>query len=259
MTRLRRIDNTQYMKKILLFVLILTPLAAMGQNHQYTVNDTAVAVVDRYLERLNFEALPQDSQLVMETAITFYGEKDTIWMRRWYTAPQCFRIEVWNRGKLETGLIGNGKDFFRQYSQREKRWETVKREAFYNLLQAYDFRGPLYNWRVNGATLTWNGTTTLKGERMNVVKVQCPQMYERYYMFEPESGLLTLIVETEKLGEDMRPMPDVHIEWKSCHEYLPLGRSLLPSLESFMRQGTLTILSTDAHFEKANPEIFEKE
>lgn len=247
------------MKHILLYLMMVIPLAGIGQTSQSNVDDTAAAVVDRYMKLLNYEALPQDSLLVMETAITFYGEKDTIWMRRWYAAPQSFRVEVWNRGKLETGLVGNGKERFRQYSQREKEWNDIGSDFFYNNLQGYDFRGPLYHWRTQGATLTWNGITTLKGEPLQVVKVESPLMYERYYMFEPGSGLLTLIFETEKLAEDSRPIRGSHIEWKSCHEYLPIGESLLPSLESFMRQGTLTILSTTAHFEPLNPDIFEKD
>lgn len=245
------------MKKIALVLLLALPLWAQSQNHQDLLDDTAKAVVDRYLRMLNIEGLPQDSLLVMETAITFYGEKDTIWMKRWYAAPEKFRVEVWNRGKLETGLISNGKDYFLKYSPSSEEWELTSQADFYDRLQGYDFRGPLYNWRAKGATLSWNGNTTLKGEPLQVVRVNCPGMYERYYMFEPESGLLTLIFETDKLVEDYSPRREGHIDWKSIHEYQPLATGILPSLESFMRGGVLTIMNSTTHFEQLNTELFE--
>ena len=232
-------------------------LQAMGQNHQDLLDDSAKVVVDRYLQMLNIEGLPQDSLLVMETVITFYGHKDTIWMRRWYAVPEKFRVEVWNRGKLETGLVSNGKDRFRRYLPTYESWESITLADFHERMTGYDFRGPLYNWRAKGATLKWNGTTTLKGEPLQVVKVDCPAMYERYYMFEPESGLLTLIFETDNVYQDYSPRREGHIDWKSIHEYQPLATGILPSLESFMRGGVLTIMSSTTHFEKNNPEIFE--
>ena len=180
-------------------------------------------------------------------------------MRRWYAAPEKFRVEVWNRGKLETGLVTNGKDRFRYYVESLKSWESTDRDNFAERLQGYDFRGPLYGWRAKGATLTWNGTTTLKGEPLQVVKVNCPAMYERYYMFEPESGLLTLIFETETLPEGYSTLLKGHIDWKSVHEYQPLATGILPSLESFMRNGVLTIMSSTTHFEKMDSGLFERD
>ncbi len=247
------------MKKLALFLMLLAPMAGWGQNHEDLLSDTAQTVVERYLALLNIDGLPQDSLLVMETAITFYGEKDTIWMRRWYAAPEKFRVEVWNQGKLETGLVSNGKDRFRYYVESLKSWESTDRNNFAERLQGYDFRGPLYGWRAKGATLTWNGTTTLKGEPLQVVKVNCPAMYERYYMFEPESGLLTLIFETETLPEGYSTLLKGHIDWKSVHEYQPLATGILPSLESFMRNGVLTIMSSTTHFEKMDSGLFERD
>ena len=48
-----------------------------------------------------------------------------------------------------------------------------------------------------------------------------------------------------------------HIDWKSIHEYQPLEHGLLPSLESFMRDGVLTIMSSTTHFEKLDDQLFE--
>lgn len=247
------------MKKIALGLLLMLPMLGQAQNHQDLLDDSATAVVERYLQMLNIDELPQDSLLVMETAITFYGEKDTIWMRRWYAAPEKFRVEVWNRNRLETGLLSNGKDRHRRYLPAYESWESIKKEDFTKRMIGYDFRGPLYNWRGKGATLTWNGSTTLKGEPLQVVKVECPDMYERYYMFEPGSGLLTLIFETDIQKKSFDAPNENHIDWKSIHEYQPLATGILPSLESFMRDGVLTIMSSTMHFEPLNNDIFEKD
>ncbi len=246
------------MKKLIIGLLLL-PLTVLAQNHQDMLDDSAKVVVDRYLQMLNIDGLPQDSLLVMETAITNLGQKDTVWMRRWYAAPNKFRVEVWNRGKLETGIVTNGQDRFRRYLTAYGSWESVPREDIEKKMQGYDFRGPLYHWREKGATLSWNGTTTLKGEPLQVVKVECPGMYERYYMFEPESGLLTLIFETDKTADGNHQYTKDRIDWKSIHEYQPLTTGILPSQESFMRQGVLTILNSTTHFEEMNPDIFEKD
>ena len=246
------------MKKIV-FLMLWMPLVAVAQNHQDVLSDSARAVVDRYVQMLNIDNLPQDSLLVIETAVTQYGVKDTVRMRRWYAAGEKFRVEVWHGNRIETGMVSNGKDRFHRYIRSLNSWEPVTLEDFLQHFQGYDFRGPLYNWRGKGATLSWNGTTQLKGETLQVVRVNSPTMYERYYMFEPESGLLTLIFETENLMEGAHQHNETHVEWKRIHEYQPLTTGILPSLESFMRGGVLTILSSTYHFEKLDTEIFERD
>ncbi|MBR1765752.1 MAG: hypothetical protein IJ745_01760 [Bacteroidales bacterium] len=243
----------------LLALAALLPMAAWAQKGATPQDDTAAAVVDRYVAMMNIEGLPQDSLLVMETAITFYGSKDTVWMKRWFAQPQCQRVEVWCDGKLETGLVSNGKDRFRRYVKVDEAWESTSQMDLLDRLWGYDFRGPLHNWRAKGATLKWNGVTTLKGQSLQVVMVQMPDMYTRYYMFEPGSGLLTLIIETDEQSDNTNRPPENHTEWKSMHEYQPIGKSLLPSLESFLRNGVLTVMSTAMHFEKLDLSIFEKD
>lgn len=245
-------------KRTIVALLALLPTVLMAQNHQYTRDDTARTVVDRYVEMLNIDGLPKDSLLVMETAITTnLDSKDTIWMRRWYAAGEKHRIEVWIDKKLNFGLTSNGKDRFRTYYPRDEAWESISKEVFYDKLMGYDFRGPLYRWREMGAKLSWNGTTELKGVELQVVKVARPDWYTRYYMFEPGSGLLTLIFETEELFDGTKEISPSHIEWKSEHEYQPLTSGMLPSLESFMRDGVLTIMRTSYHFEPLDTTFFE--
>jgi len=246
------------MKRLMIALLTMVSMGAMAQNHQDVLGDSAKLVVDRYVQMLAIDQLPADSVLVMKTAITTnQSRKDTIWMHRWYGTGERHRIEVWDGSTLDFGLVSNGKDRFRVYSKVDETWESVPIEELNKKLQGYDFRGPLYRWREKGAQLSWNGTTELKGQPLQVVKIECPSMYTRYYMFEPESGLLTLIFETDKVYEGYGQMKPGHIEWKSVYEYLPVAHGIQPSLESFMRNGVLTILSTVYHFEAMDTTLFE--
>jgi hypothetical protein len=203
------------------------------------------------------DELPEDSLLVLETTVTMGG--DTTLMRRWYQPHGMMRVELFHGGERYDGFITNGDKRHRRYSRRGGSWDATSADDITDLLRGYDFRGPLYHWREKGATLSWNGTTTLKGEPLQVVKVECPGMYERYYMFEPESGLLTLIFETDKTADGNHQYTKDRIDWKSIHEYQPLTTGILPSQESFMRQGVLTILNSTTHFEEMSPDIFEKD
>lgn len=239
-------------------LLALMPLGLTAQNHRDVLSDSATHVVERYVQMLDIDHLPQDSLLVMETAITTnLNTKDTIWMRRWYAHGERHRIEVWDGKKMTFGLATNGKDRFRNYRSAYETWEAITKENFSNRMQGYDFRGPLYRWNEKGAQLSWNGRTELKGQPLQVVKVVCPDRYNRYYMFEPESGLLTLIFETDEMFDGRKEIVPSHIEWKSFHEYQPLTTGMLPSLESFMRNGELTIMRTSYHFEALDPDFFE--
>lgn len=49
------------------------------------------------------------------------------------------------------------------------------------------------------------------------------------------------------------------VEYKVIHEYLPVNECLVPSQESFMRDGVLTIMNTTAHFEPRNNMTFNQD
>ncbi len=232
------------MKNILLAALMLLPPTLQAQHHQFVITDTAAHVVDNYLRLLNLDDLPEDSILFLETSITHPGNTDTFTMRRWYARPQMFRVEVWRDDTLQTGLCSNGVARFRHYNPNHGHWDDLRAERFHNELIPYDFRGPLYNWRHSGAELTWKGTVDYNGHPLQAVHVAMPDRYERTYLFDPSNGLLTLILETDSLPSGARRHPEARIEWKIVHEYLPVSTSLLPSLESFLRGTTLTILAT---------------
>ncbi len=243
----------KYLKRTLaLLALLATGLTTNGQ----TV-DTAAQIVDHYVELLGNDRWPADSLLVMTTVITSPGSTDTFVMKRWFMPPQMQRVEVRLGKTLQTGFCSNGKDIFRMYRYRWRQWRDTSSLAYYENFIGYDFRGPLYNWRAQGAELTYKGLSSVLGHNeMKSVKVVVPRQYARYYFFEP-SGLMSVVVETDEISEEP-PHKVPHTEWKFIHEYLPVGNSLLPSKESFMRDGKLTVMETTAHFEPADHTIFSK-
>lgn len=242
-------------------LLLLTPVAGRAQNHAFVIGDTAEYVVERYLRLLAIDELPEDSVLSLETAVTVYGDTDTVWMRRWYMPSNKFRIEISYHGRIVQGYITNGKKRFRRYNRFDRVWEPINQTDIDTIVRSYDFRSPLYRWREKGATLTWNGTTLLKEHPMQVVKVSSPDMFDRYYMFDPDNGLLTLIIETDKMNGATVNVADYpsHIDWKSFQEYQPVGHSLIPSEESFLRNDDLTILHTTVRLEPRNDDLFNKD
>lgn len=242
------------MKRLIATLLLLLPLAAAAQS-----DSTAIRIVERYLGILNIDALPHDSMLVLTTEITSPTDGDTFTMRRLYAWPQMFLVEVRTaNGKLQTGLCGNGKDNYHAYSEKYDAWRNITAESFYNRLYGFDFRGPLYNWRNDNAELTYGGHTTYKGQNLEVVNVSAPGFFHRTYLFEP-SGLLSAILERDTVDEHYGKLMDAHIDWKVIHEYLTVGQTIIPSLESFMRAGSLTVLRTEAHLEERNNLLFYKD
>ncbi len=238
--------------------LTLIALLSLALTARTQAVDTAAMIVDRYLELLGNDRWPADSMLVMETSVTTQGSTDTFVMKRWYLPPQRQRVEVWYGKTLQTGLCSNGKDHYRTYNEERRKWEDTSSLAFYDIFYGYDFRGPLYNWRAQGAEITYKGPAKVMGrDGMVGVKVELPRTYARYYFFEP-SGLMSVIVETDEISEEpLHKTP--HTEWKVIHEYMPVGKSLLPSKESFMREGRLTVMETKAHFEAADTTMFHQE
>lgn len=232
---------------------LLLPLCAGAQ-------DTAATIVDRYLRMLNYEALPTDSLLVMETTVRYHGSDATFRMRRLYSHGNMMRVEVWKGDSLTTGYCTNGSTRFRKYYPTHKWWNDVPTGSLAEDIQPYDFRGPLYNWRDRGITLTYNGTTTLKGQTLQVVRAKQPNHFTRYYMFDAESGLLTLMLEKNEDDVAQKQWLNVKpIDFKTYHEFTPLGPCLLPSQESFMSDSLLTIMETKSHFEPRNDLLFNQD
>ena len=223
---------------------------------QAQTDSVAARLVDRYLDILNIDALPQDSMLVLTTTITTPGSSDTITMRRLFQPPQMFRVEVRDAIGLQSGLYTNGKGLYRAYAEN-KGWGVIAPDNFYLRLTGFDFRGPLYHWRTGGLMMKYIGKVDVaqKGEELDAVRVEVDGMYTRLYMFE-ESGLLSVIVELDEGANERSLLKDTHIQWKCEHEYNRVGPTLLPSLESFMRNGQLTVLRTEMHLEPRDDKPF---
>ncbi len=240
-------------------IVAITLLLAAATLTRGQAVDTAARIVDRYLEMLGNDRWPADSLLVMETLVTSPGTADTFVMKRWYATPQMMRVEVWLNDTLQMGLCTNGSNRYRKYVHSLGYWVDVSSIHFYDRLIGYDFRGPLYGWRTQGAVLTYKGPATVLGkEGLQAVRVDVPERYARYYFFEP-SGLMSMVVETTELGDLYQDTEMSHIDWKFVHEYQQVGSSLLPKQESFLRDGKLTVMETAAHFEKRNTLIFNQD
>lgn len=239
--------------KRLLTTLSLCLLAALPHGIHAQADSASARIVDRYLGILNIDALPQDSLLVLTTTITTSGSDDTVVMQRLFQPPQMFRVDVRDSRGLQTGLCSNGKDRFRAYSEINGWWGDITPESFHRRLTGFDFRGPLYNWRSTNPVMTYLGKVTVeqRNVQLDAVRVEVEGNYTRIYMFE-ESGLLSVIVEQDNSIDPKRVLEDTHIQWKCEHEYDKVGPTVLPSLESFMRDGRLTVLSTEMHLEPRN-------
>lgn len=247
------------MKRLLLSALMLLPLALGAQNHHFVVKDTAAHVVDTYLRMLNFDALPDDSTLFLETTITSPSSSDTLVMRRWFAKPEMHRVEVWHADSLLTGYCSNGTNRFRKFISILGYWEDLEPDIFRRDLRGYDFRGPFHQWHASGLSLQWKGITNYKNQPLQAIRATSDNSYDRYYFFDPNNNLLTLILEDSTINEISTTVLPSHIEWKVYHEYQPLGECLIPSLESFLRGTTLTILATKPRFLPRNTLIFNRD
>lgn len=233
----------------LLLAVALRPAALAAQDHLLR-EDTAARIVDRYMSMIGIERLPADSTLEMVTVVTRIGTKDTFVMKRWFAQPQMLRLEVWSGKDLQTGMCTNGSDRYRTYNHSLGYWVDLQPNKFHERYMAYDFRGPLYNWRASGSELTYEGRVKVFGRDdalMDAVRVAKPGTFTRVYFFEP-SGLLSVIVEEDDMEdrEHYRVQEEARIDWKCIHEYMPVASSLLPHIESFKRGETLTVLETTA-------------
>lgn len=240
------------MKRLLILIALL-PSLLQAQNP-----DTAQMLVDRYVAMLNYGALPSDSLLVMETTISFVGSEDTFIMRRWYAPLDMMRVEVWRGDSLTAGYCTNGSSRYREYSAYNGWWNDLDSANYARMAELYDFRGPFYGKRASDTRFSYAGTTTLKGQPLAAVLAEHKNLYQRYYLFEMQSGLLLFIIDTDKLT-DGTGRHYAHSDWKAYHEYLPVGPCLIPSEESYLRDGLLTVMHTTAHFEARNDRIFNQD
>ena len=231
------------MRKIIVIAIMLSMyVGGRCQNHEYTV-DSAEMVVQNYIRLMNFDAIKSDSTLYIESYIYQRSDPhDTTIMKRWFLPPFNYRTEVWHSDTMVTGLSCNGKDVYMMYSKGNKRWEDANMSSFYNEFWGYDFHGPLFKWKTDNTHLQYKGIWKFNDQEVYRIFVTNPDRYERYYMFDKRSGLLFLIDETDSHSDRMVVLDDEHVDWRAYHEYQPVGKALLPSIESYQYGGDITLI-----------------
>ena len=117
--------------KRLIFLIALLPLGLWAQER-----DSAEVIVERYLKMLNYEAIPKDSMLVLESTVTFHNSADTFTMQRWYAAPTMMRVEVRRVGTLTEGYCTNGGGRHREYMRRMGWWDDVDHSVFHQKIES---------------------------------------------------------------------------------------------------------------------------
>lgn len=223
-----------------------------------TNSDTAKTIVDRFLKALNYEALPADSMLYIESSIfDFHDRSDTLVMKRWFLPPHSHRVELWVHGKLQLGYLTDGIDNARRYDTVKHVWQKMTLADYYDKGAAYDFHTPLYKWRTNGSEMQYLGEKELHGVKVDEVHVETPGMHTREYLFEKENGLLFFVIEhPEVYGGDVDPR-NTHVDWRAFTDYIHVGSSMLPYTESYKRAGRVTVINHRYAFVKKEKKKFE--
>lgn len=232
---------------LLAFLLALAPVAATAQDDKPvpTAADTARAmqIVDRYIGYVDYDRLPHDSMLVAVTTIVEYNHPtDTMTIYRWHAWPNYNRIEMWQHGKMDMGGYTDDKKIFHQYSPQYHDWRNLTRHSFYDFIQPYDLRGPLFKWRSKATEMYYEGEYEYNGHKVDRVFVSMSGQLDRYYFFEQETGLLFLVTEKAHQLEGGIPEIERMVDWRSWQEFTPVGDCLLPSAESYQIRGQLVIL-----------------
>lgn len=245
------------MKRTILAIMLAFSLPALAQDNQQTI-DTAKVIMDRYADLMNTKAIRQDSILYMETYIYYRSTPhDTAIMKRWFLPPNRFRCELWHGDTLLQGVYSDGKTVFREYNYKIlDGWTRVAESRYYTLVPGYEFRGPLHNWRAAGSEVKYRGLWNFKGSEVHRVLMETPLRYNRYLLFEKESGLLFLIQETNEHSEYSSHQSYDHADWHAYHEYQPIGTVLLPSVESYQMGGDIVFHFTNYKYIPVNMRIF---
>lgn len=243
-------------KNLLIFALLAITAVGQAQNHLYTV-DSAKMVLDKYLSLLNYGIISNDSTLFIESSIVNQQKPgDTVFMRRWFTMPNYYRIEVWHHDSLQTGYAGDGNLHFRTFNKSNQMWQDIAANKYYDEIEGYDFHGPLYRWKTAGIDISFAGTWTFNGHPVYRLYVKDPHRFYRYYLFEKETGLLFYVDEQNEHDEDSKPLDTIHVQWRAYNEYIPVGKQLFISTESYLYDNQVTVLHHKYRFLKRDMEPF---
>lgn len=242
------------MKRILVLLSVMM-LALQGQAQ---VVDSAEWVVDRHVSLMNMAMLPKDSMLFVVTCqIDRDNPTDTIMTYRWEANRNRRRVEVWQGRRLDTGYILNGKDHSRYFDTIRNVWRTVQESMLWDNYVAYEFKGPLYYRKSNGAQLRYMGEKTFNGHPIYAVQIDMPQSFKREYYFEKESGVLFMFKEFDEVVTDS-VRPEYKVDWYAYHEYEPLGMCLYPKTASYQNNGHVYIIINQAEIMPIDDRVFDQ-
>lgn len=244
-------------KRLLLIVAALgLMLSGFAQNHLYT-EDSAKTVLDNYFALLRYDIISNDSMLYIESSIVSPQRPgDTVFLRRWFAMPNYYRTEVWHHDTLQTAYASDGALRFRMYNGGRQVWQDIVADKYYDAAAGYDFHGPLYRWKTDGVEIAFAGTWDFKGHPVYRLFVKDPHRYYRYYLFEKETGLLFYIDETKEHDKDSKPADSAKVQWRAYNEYIPVGKQLFVSTESYLSDGEITILHHKYQYLKRDMEPF---
>ena len=256
------------MKKNALFLILafVVLTCAHGQTPTATTQtapkegDTAMAarIIDNYLGYLNFNHLLNDSVVaVVSYVVDRSHPNDTITIYRWYAANHQNRIEMWQDNRMEDAYFSNGKGIFRRFSSGRREWVDLTQMSYYDLTSALDIRGALYEWRSKGSEPSYMGEYNYEGHPVYRVFVASPEIYDRNYFFEKETGLLFILTEEDHIFGDNKPSQNAHrVDWRAWHEFTPFHGCLLPSIESYQIMTQIVIIHHYYHLEAYNKSLF---
>lgn len=259
------------MKKTLLMLLTATIIGLCQAQEPMTSNsvpmsfdtvgaDTAraIKIVERYLGIIDFSRLNDDSVLCVTSQIIDQSSpNDTITVYRWYKNPRYNRIEIWQGGKMVDGYYSDGVKLFRSFHKGRREWANITQETYYGNTIPLDIRGALYDWRSKGAELFYAGEYNYKGRPLDRVFVTSPNLFDRYYFFEKESGFLGFLVEDEHIYGDAEAVRNaLRVDWRAWSEFTPVHQSYMPSVESYQSGSQIVVLYHSYHFVAPDLKIF---
>lgn len=244
---------------LLLLLAIAFSSSAQQPVSTATSADTARMIVERYLNALNYDSLPSNSVLYIESSIyDFENRSDTLFMKRWFMPPHCFRTELWYHKQLQIGYRTDGQSISRMYDTVKHAWTDIDLASYYDFGGSYDFHGPLYYWRSNGTEMHYVGEREVGGVKVYQVHVETPRMYSRDYLFEQKDGLLFFIIEHPQTFGDEK-LRGEHVEWRAFTDYVHVGKCLMPYTESYKHNGQVTVIDHRYTIMKKDKRIFEKD
>lgn len=242
-------------------MVVMAMLATGVVKGQAGAVDSAEVVISRYMQILNYEALRADSIFYMETIIYKRSKPDdTAILKRWFRAPNLFRAELWHGDTLLQGCYTNGKNRYRMYDHGfADIWSNADIGQYYFFASGFDFRGALYQRKSDGSEFRYDGVWEYKGHEVYKIYAEAPERYNRYYLFEKESGLLFLIEETNHHSAFSNNKAFDHPDLHGFHEYQPFRGMIIPSIESYQMEGDMLFYYSSFDYQSNNNDIFEKD